>query len=499
MEFALIFERVLGQRLAAAEQLVVGLPTLLKDDLTSCDLAYTPQGARLLVKLHLRDKAFVPEIASRLDFWTHSFGGAVSGDLSKDAGAKRHFEHLLSGVIAHENGVAPAKLTEALNNIVKAAGLSDARRKSPRAVIAFPILLDGEHHTVRDISESGLFVLSAHFPPVGDVLRITLTLPGIAEPWEIDAVVAHCRTAAQGPEAPTGFGLAFKEPPEELTEALSAYVRAHRSEATSRLGRRTHPRYAVRAPVKVLAKTAAVNTRGHKPATEIEPPSVVETETVAAQTVTLMYDDADAFSRDYVENLSLGGALIRTETPLPEQSEVTLRIVLPDGTALEASGVVVHSTGGAMGIQFQMTEPTKVILANFLESVAAPATRVLIAAPEEPWGRSLERLLCARGISCSVAKTGKAALHQLIEELMGLSTLVIGHGLSGMTAEQWVKLIRGSGGERQLGVVIIAPTEQHARLLALGANVTLAPETTGDAVVRAVSALAVSHGSTHLN
>jgi serine/threonine-protein kinase len=69
---------------------------------------------------------------------------------------------------------------------------------------------------------------------------------------------------------------------------------------------------------------------------------------------------------DVVENLTLGGALVRTDTSLPVDTEVRLDVQLAEGGALSLSGVVVRSEPGAVGVRFTLDDTTRGALMQVL-------------------------------------------------------------------------------------------------------------------------------------
>lgn len=78
------------------------------------------------------------------------------------------------------------------------------------------------------------------------------------------------------------------------------------------------------------------------------------------------YRTAQEFTAAYVRNISGGGIFIRTQQPLPLNSEVQIRLTLPGHTrVLAVRGVVVWNTPypsrssfpSGMGIKFLSLEP----------------------------------------------------------------------------------------------------------------------------------------------
>ena len=74
-------------------------------------------------------------------------------------------------------------------------------------------------------------------------------------------------------------------------------------------------------------------------------------------TINKEFDSFDQFIQEYVTNVSASGAFIKTATPLPIGSEVTLRftVVMDDVEVIEGIGEVVRveSDPPGMGVVFK--------------------------------------------------------------------------------------------------------------------------------------------------
>jgi uncharacterized protein (TIGR02266 family) len=74
-------------------------------------------------------------------------------------------------------------------------------------------------------------------------------------------------------------------------------------------------------------------------------------------TINKEFDSFDQFIQEYVTNISRSGAFIKTETPLPIGSEVTLRftVVMDDVEVIEGVGEVVRIEADppGMGVVFK--------------------------------------------------------------------------------------------------------------------------------------------------
>jgi CheY-like chemotaxis protein len=111
--------------------------------------------------------------------------------------------------------------------------------------------------------------------------------------------------------------------------------------------------------------------------------------------------------------------------------------------------------------------------------------------------RSLTRSLEARSFSVSTASDGTRGLDLLLEELLSLDVVVIDAALPDRDALAFARLIRRAGGERELAIVVVAPSPApglRAALLALGVDAVVerseGPDAAALAAVAAVAARA---------
>lgn len=110
--------------------------------------------------------------------------------------------------------------------------------------------------------------------------------------------------------------------------------------------------------------------------------------------------------------------------------------------------------------------------------------------------RLLGTALETSGFVVRAATDGDAGLGLLLDELLDLDVLVVDLDLPGRDARALLHLVRWAGGERDLGVVVLAGAvdrEVRRELLALGANAVV-DRRAGHAVAAAAIA-AVAHRS----
>ncbi len=102
------------------------------------------------------------------------------------------------------------------------AGGERERRLAPRADIALDTAYEDRERQVflvaRNISESGVFLVSPDLPPIGASAQVTLELPSDPVLLRLRGTVVRHRT-----ESPTGFALEFD--PNVVLEPLRARVR----------------------------------------------------------------------------------------------------------------------------------------------------------------------------------------------------------------------------------------------------------------------------------
>lgn len=419
---------------------VEALPRLSRGCLEECDIGANAASGSWEVVARLRGVSGA--VRARLAFWSAQLGGSIRSpgtsapDVlvgSRETVHRRISPRLLRGTVRRllPAGAAPADepgglcLDFALGG-PEAAGLSfDARR-------------------------GALFVPGPHAPPVGDEVRARLRLPD-GGALEVDGVVAAVRAEGEdGPGAPAGFILGLTAPGDAALRALEAH-------AGPRAGHRRHPRYPVRARATVL-----VGGKGRG-----------WTRAVAR----LAYADETDLAQDYVENLSQGGAFVRTSADLPPGSRIRVDLELPGGRTLVAPGVVVHRNDRGVGVRFELDPALEVELAEVVASIAGRKRRALVVDDDLLARRMLGDALAARGFEVLAAEDGADGLRILGEELLGLDLLVTDLRMPFLDGEKLLRMVRQAGGERDLGILVVTAEPDEAlerRLLAAGADAVVA-------------------------
>jgi Tfp pilus assembly protein PilZ/CheY-like chemotaxis protein len=441
VEHAITLIPAVGDRLYAAHRLIVAWSSLFEDSLLNCDLAYHTPSSRLSAIARFDPKSYGPDVRARFCFWASRAGvtNMALGDLRDSAKAQFLSRFEQSNL---KRKAIPAKgLIEALDSLWTSIGIPPERRRMPRVLAELALDLGPAGTAVSyDASEGGLFVRADEAPPIGDNLHLRLTVPGVDQPFELDGRVAHVRSPQHASTAkPAGFGISFATPSTELVSALSRYLAQCQPKPVTD-DRRAAPRYPTHARVKV---------------------------TTQHEVVRLRYASDAQLVADYVQNLSIGGAFVRTAARLAVDTPVKLELQLADGQVLTGPGRVVHVVANGMGIQFELNSADRDALQSIILGLTARPKRVLLLDSNSTSREMLSNELSAHGYEVLCAGTGDAGLQVIFDELLTLEVLVADLNLSGLGVEALVDIIRRAGGEKDLAIVVIAQaatTETRERL-----------------------------------
>jgi CheY-like chemotaxis protein/Tfp pilus assembly protein PilZ len=427
-EIAFEFTGTDGERARDVAAFVEALPRLCRGWLEECDLSADSGTWRVVARFRGLSEA----VRSRLAFWSSRLGGSMgepAGGAPADPGAHRR--------------VSPRLLGGAVRRLLP-PGADPPAPGGP--CLELPLGTPQAAGLSFDVRRGGLFVPGSRSPPVGDEVRLRLRLPDGAA-LEVDGVVAAVRAEGEdGPGAPAGFILALAAPGDAALRALEEH-------AGPRSGARRHPRYPVRARAALLVGGQG---RGW-------------TRAVAR----LAWADEDDLAADYAENLSQGGAFVRTQADLPPGTRIRVDLELPGGRTLVAPGVVVHRNDRGVGVRFELDPALETELAEVVAGIAARKRRALVVDDDLLARRMLGDALAARGFEVLAAEDGTDGLRILAEELLGLDLLVADLHMPIVDGERLLGLVRRAGGERDLGILIVTadpdPTLER-RLLAAGAD-----------------------------
>ncbi|MGC3999911.1 MAG: response regulator [Anaeromyxobacter sp.] len=303
-----------------------------------------------------------------------------------------------------------------------------------------------------------LFVAAPIAPPVGDAVPLVVRVPGEPRPLEVQAQVAEVRTpATAGPGQAAGFALQLIDPPERLVEALTARAIAEGNFKEIRAA----PRFTVNAPVKIVTpgQPAAPAAAGPGPARAL-----------------IEYATDQELAADFVENLSQGGAFVRSATPPPVGTPVELQLRLPNGADLRAKATVAFVNRNGMGVRFQLDAEAEATLASAMAHISARPRRALVVDDDDLMRRMLGDALRDRGFEVLTAVDAQDGLGTLADELLALDLLVTDVVMPGMDGAELVRLIRKAGGETDLAIVAVTghlADGVEPRLEAAGADAVL--------------------------
>lgn len=437
VEIGIQFEEVAGERLRDVVAFVGALAHLCRGTLQDCDLAVGRSSATCLLVARFAEPP--PEaVRERLAFWASWAGGFVAaggafpppaGALHRRVGARalrRSADHLLRALEIRAPGGEVGRLVlRVAAGTPEAAGLSyDQRREA-------------------------LFVPSVRLPPPGEPVAFRVRLPGGVE-LEGAGTVASIRAAGEeGPGSPPGFLLGLANPSVELLRALEA----HAGPGAQASGRRA-PRYSVRAraTVRRLADASAAD---------------------GSAVARLAYASAEDLAEDWVENLSQGGAFVRTRERLPVGSRIRLALELPGGAVVEAPATVVHGNDRGVGVRFTLDAVGETQLAEAVAQLVARRRRALVVDDDLLARRMLGDALASRGFEVIAAGDGASGLRVLSEELLDLDLLVTDLRMPYFDGERLLRVIREAGGERDLAILVVTSGVDgglERRLLEAGAD-----------------------------
>jgi CheY-like chemotaxis protein len=442
------FERTVGDRLLAAERLTAWLPDILGGALESVDLGYSPATHSFLVMA--RTRGLSAEAESRFHYWCARAGGMPRNLTTGRVADRRLLEERASRCEIRSMDVPARGVAEAAARIANVAGAPPDRRAASdaRPTLSMDAGSAAFAAVTWDPASGRLFIPGVSAPPVGDVVNVLLRVPRMDRPLEATARVVEVRDdkdAAPGRAA--GFGLSFDGVPPILAAALATHATSIHDPGVNL---RIAPRYTVNAPVKIQPEEGPV--------------------------ARLEYANPKEFADDYVENLSQGGAFVRTGSALPEGTKLSLDMRLPGGTLLRAPATVMFRNPRGMGVKIELDEEGRQKLAAVLARISARPRRALVVDDDALILRTLTDALQARGFEVLTASNGQEGLQIVADELLTLDLLVTDVRMPEMDGETFVRIIRGAGGESELAIVVITGSLDPAlekRMESAGADAVL--------------------------
>jgi len=442
------FERVVGDRLVAAERLAAWLPGLLGGALVDADVGYSPSTQSFLVIA--RTSGLTPAAEARFRYWCARAGGMPRNLTAAKPEERRLFEERAARCELRSAAVPALGVGSAAAKIANVAGAPPDRRPASEArpTLSMDSGSAAFASVTWDPAARRLFIPGVSAPPVGDSVQVLLRVPRMDRPLQASGRVVEVRTEQDvGPGRAAGFTLSLEGLSAVMAAALATHARSVQDAGASN---RAAPRYAVNAPVKVRSEEGP--------------------------TARLVYESSEEFQDDYVENLSQGGAFVRTQAPLPEGTKLTLDMRLPGGVEFRAPATVMFRNPRGMGVKIELDEEGRHRLAAVLARISARPRRALVVDDDVLILRALTDSLQARGFEVLTAKDGQEGLNIMADELLTLDLLVTDVRMPGMDGETLVRIIRGAGGESELAIVVIAGTLDPAlekRMEAVGADAVL--------------------------
>jgi uncharacterized protein (TIGR02266 family) len=244
----------------------------------------------------------------------------------------------------------------------------------------------------------------------------------------------------------------------------------------------------VKAPVKVLVPAPPPGAPAQGPGTT---PAARPAAAAPARAV-IEYASDRELEADFVENLSQGGAFIRSARPQPVGTPMALDFRLPNGAELKAQAVVAFVNAHGMGVRFTLDEEADATLQAAIAHISARSRRALVVDDDELVRRAYGDALADRGFQVIAASDGKDGLRVLSEELLALDLLVTDVFMPNMDGETFVRTIRSAGGEADLAIVVITGRMQEGlerRLELAGADAVLDKALGPDLVAQAADAV----------
>ncbi|WP_242394318.1 response regulator [Anaeromyxobacter oryzisoli] len=428
-EWLVVFGSAEGDRLRRVAELICSLPRLCEGELEECDAGYSPSGHVLLALLRFGPGAPGDAIRQRLAFWTQrELGRAV--ELEPGGLDDERRDALLGQCERTARALWPASVPMALAELV--AGAVPAPELVGRRHPVMTVDLDASGEVAASEGQARELFVPSEWPlPVGDTVAMAFRASGAIRSCEARVTAAP----EGGPDgASAGIVLELLTPSADLLALLALRLGS---------GMRRSPRYDVNLAVRV---------------------------TEPGDRVRLEYATEAQFTTDYVENLSQGGAFVRTDRPRPAGASVQLELILPRGRALVLPAVVVHARAGGMGVRFELDPAREAALGAEISELAHAQRRALIVDDSVLARRLVADALGERGFSVTEASDGPAALRALEDQF---DVVVADLIMPGMGGEDLLAEIRRRAPDEGPAVVLASgrlDDETRERLATLGAD-----------------------------
>jgi CheY-like chemotaxis protein len=457
VQYLCVFVRATGARLLAAERLVCSLPALLGPALVECDLAFHVSSHDLVALLRFSLEGFNSALRDRLSFWTARAGGRALPLSGLSDGERRARLLQIEESEVKRRAVGPEALFEEAGPFFALAGAAETRRRSgiDRPMLVVDVGGPGWDGVAYEPSLREFFLPSPMAPPVGDDVMLVVRAAGTDKPVGVRTRVTGRRSPEEaGPGRPAGFSLRIPD------AAPSIHALLEKRAPASVSGVRAATRFAVRAPVKVML--------GAAPRAPTPPPT-----TPAA---TIAYATIQELQADFIENLSQGGAFVRSMNPFPTGSPLSLRFQLPNGTELLAQAVVAFTTRDGMGVRFTLDAEGDAALQAAIAHLSVRPRRAVVLDDDATFRQEVGDALAERGFEVAAASLASDGLRLVSEELRGLDLLLTDVVMPGRSGQVFVRTIRTAGGEAGPAIVVVATRmdlELERKFEAAGADAVL--------------------------
>lgn len=461
-ELCIVLERAYGERLAHAERLLRWFVAIHLRELNGLDVAYDGPRRTLLAFVRLEQARVRPTDLMRLRFWVARAGGHVREVAEMSSSELESLQRTTSHCDVRAIGVDASGAAAAVASIATAAGLDAERRcyADDRPVLTLDIGGPGWETVRWNDAEEALFVASPIAPPLGDPVPVLFKTRGVGRAaLEWARVIAVRAVNESSPGHPAGFALDLSTSPRELRRELA------RSAPTAEFGSRAAPRYSFRRPLSAYFRGVGEGDGG---------------------------ESASGVVSGWVENLSLGGAFVRTSSPAPEGAQVELSFTLPNGARLVTRAAVVFVDLRGMGLRFVLERRAMAEIHDALTHLSARPRRALVIDDDGLTRQLVADALVERGFEVLTACNAEDGLRVLAEELLTLDLLVTDHFLPGTLGEELVAKIRSIGGESELLIAVMTGSpdvELARRMKAAGADALFGKELGPEIIAMKVDAM----------
>lgn len=451
IEMAVVFGRVgAATGLSPATALLL-LPRLAAGTLLSADLGFRASRRAALAELRIAPGALAMGVRDRLAFWCGREGGWAGALGSMRPHVARELQDELRACDAAVRGVVEAEWEDAVGRVLAFAGVAVPSRPS-RPVLAIQVAGPAWESFTYDPARRLLFVPSPLSPPAGDEFTLQLERAGAARIVSRGTVrvVATRSRHQEAPGAPAGFAVRLPE----HDDAGHFLLGAHAPEPAATSSGRRAPRH------RVLGAVSTEREQGTGAGAGAPGPA----------------GEAAPIAREYVENLSSGGAFVRTSKPHRVGDAVVVGLRLPGGHVVRLPSTVVHARPDGVGLSFEADAGTDAALAGTLAAMPGRRRRALVVDDDAFARRMFTDALEQRGFEVMTACDSESALRSIVDELLSLDVVVTDVCMPGPSGEELVRTIRSAGGETDLAIVVVGASVDDAlcrRMLEAGADAVL--------------------------